>query len=112
MKIVLVVRNQGHVPSFKTQKSAAINRKTGQPMIVSGGKIKRWMEQCIQSFESQLFCKSQMGGIETLTAPIPRSSIASLLPADDSWKHIPEQHIYAQQVKQGEEGATIIIEKL
>lgn len=112
MKIVLSVKQLGHVPAFKTQKSAAINRETGHPMVVSSGKTKRWMAACIQSLESQLFCITQIGNGETPTAPSPHSSIASSLPLDDSWAWIPEQHLYAQLVKPGEEGATIIIEKL
>jgi hypothetical protein len=106
MKIVLSVKQQGPVPSFKNNK-----RVVGKK-VFTDKKTKRWMEDCIQNLGSQLFCITQIGSGETPTAPIPHSSIASSLPLDDSWEWIPEQHLYAQLVKPGEEGATIIIEKI
>ena len=112
MKIVLSVKQQGHVPSFKTQKRAAINRQTGQAMIVTGRKEKEWMQRCIQSFESQLFCACQTIGPVTPTAPPLHCSIASSLPLDDSRQWLPELHVYVQEVRKDEEGATIIIEEI
>lgn len=112
MKIVLSVKNQGHVPSFKTQKRAATHRVTGLPFVVSKKEIRKWMDQCAQSFESQLFCATQTTGDVTLTAPCPHSLIASSLPLDDSRQWIAEEHVFALEVEPGEEGATITIEPL
>jgi hypothetical protein len=67
MKIVLSVKNQGHVPSFKNCKRVVQNRLITRP------DVKKWMDQCIQSFESQLFCATQIGAGETPTAPSPPS---------------------------------------
>lgn len=107
MKIVLSVKQQGHVPSFKNKKR--VTKKFG---LITHPKIKRWMEQCIQSFESQLFIESRTIAGVILTGPPPLSLIASSLPLDDSRQWIPELHIYCEEVKPGEEGATIIIEKI
>ena len=106
MKIVLAVKNQDHVPSFKNCKRVVQNRLITRP------DVKRWMDQCIRSFESQLFCATRITGGVTPTAPSPHYLIASSLPLDDSRQWMPEQHLYCEEVKPGEEGATIIIEKL
>lgn len=112
MKIELAVRNIGPAPSFKNTKSIGRNRKTKRPFIMTNPKKKKWMEACIQSFESQLFCVIQIGDGGTLTAPPPRSLIASSLPLDDSRQWIPELHVLSEDCDKGNEGATIIIEKL
>jgi len=106
MKIVLAVKNQGHVPSFKNCKRVVRNRLITRP------DVKKWMERCIQSFESQLFCESQTTELVTLTGPQAPYSIASCIPLDDSRQWIPELHVLCQEVNKGEEGATIIIEQL
>jgi hypothetical protein len=106
MKIVLEVKHQGHVPSFKNCKRVVRNHLITRP------DVKKWMERCIQSFESQLFCDTVINADETLMAPSLPSWIASSLPLDDSRQWMPEQHIYCEEVKKGEEGATIIIEQL
>jgi len=106
MKIVLDVKNQGHVPSFKNKKRIMRNHLVTEP------KTKRWMQGCIDSFESQLFIASRITGGETLTVPPPRSLIVSSLPLDDSRQWIPAIHIYCLPCKKGEEGATIIIEEI
>jgi hypothetical protein len=112
MKIALAVKNQGHVPSFKTLKQASINQQTGKPFVRTPANVKAWMLRCIANFESQLFLDTQITGPETPTAPNQPSWIASLLPLDDSWQWIPEQHIYCEKVEKGKEGAIIIIEKI
>lgn len=112
MKIVLAVKNQGHVPSFKTQKRAGIHRVTGKPFVVSKKEIREWMEKCTQSFESQLFSASLTTGGETLTAPPPLSSIVSSLPLDDSRQWISELLVVDADVAKGEEGAEITITEI
>jgi len=106
MKIMLAVRQQGHVPSFKNNKMLAKGK------LITDPAKQKWMERCIQSFESQLFCGSAITGGEMPTAPCPLSLTASLMPLDDSRQWIPELHVYCEEVKPGEEGAVIIIEKL
>lgn len=110
-KITLAVRHMGHVPSFKNNKRS-IRLKNGSSMPVTDKKTKKWMQKCIESFESQLFCDTLITGVGTLTGPFLPSLIAWYLPQDDSRQWIPELHIYAEQVKPGEEGAKIIIERL
>lgn len=104
MKIVLVVKNRGHTPSFKNHKRVCRNRLITRPVV------KKWMDQVIQDFESQLFCATQIGEGGTLTAAPPRSLIVSSLPLDDSRQWIAELRITDQDVPVGEEGAVITIE--
>lgn len=112
MKIVLSVKNQGPVPTFKNNKRVAINQHNGKSFIMTDQKTKDWMKECIRSFELQLFCATRIGGGATLTAPLPHSSIASLLPLDDSWTWCPEINIRAELCEKGCEGATITIERI
>lgn len=107
MKISLAVRQQGHVPSFKNKK-----RSSRKGHIYTEPKTKKWMDQCIHNFVSQLFIASRITEGGTLTVPPPRSLIASSLPLDDSRQWIPELHSLCEIVPKGEEGAIILIEKL
>lgn len=106
MKIELAVKHLGHVPSFKNSKMIARGR------LITDPKKQKWMEACIRSFESQLFCIAQIGGGGTLTAPPAPSLIASSLPQDDSRQWIPRLEIADREVEKGLEGATIIIESI
>lgn len=110
MKIELAVRNQGHVPSFKNCKRT-IKLNNGGTMPVTSRKVKAWMNRCIESFISQLFCVTQMDLHGTRMEMPPRSLIASYLPLDDSRQWVTELNIKAEEVAPGEEGATIIIEE-
>lgn len=112
MKIVLRVERMGHVPSFKNNKRAILDRSTGKMRTLTDRKTKKWMAECIRNFELQLNLLFQINVSETLTAAKARSLIASLLPLDDSRQWIPEQHIYCREVEKGHEGATITIESL
>lgn len=106
MKIQLAVKNQGHIPSFKNKKRIARNR------LITDPKTRKWMDGCIQSFESQLFLKSQtIAGVTSMVAP-PLSLIVSSLPLDDSRQWISELLIVSEVVPRGEEGAEITIEKI
>lgn len=100
----VVLGVQGHVPAFKNSK-----------MIVRGNRLitkpeyKKWMENCIQSFVSQLIFS-----IKTIEGEIPKAQqvhswIASSIPEDDCWQCIPEIVIKATR---GNAGATITIERL
>jgi len=106
MKIILAVRNQGHVPSFKNNKMLVRGR------LITDPKKQKWMQRCIQSFESQLFLLTRTTAAGTLTDNSLRSLIASSLPLDDSHQWIPEIKIEAVQLEMGHEGAVIIIEPI
>ncbi len=110
MKIVLAVKHQGHVPSFKNCKRAV--RKGKHATIITEPETKKWMERCIQGFESQLFCGSATTADGMPTAQHRHSSIVSSLPLDDSRQWIPELHVVCEEVCKGDEGAVIIIEEI
>lgn len=112
MKIELAVRNQGHVPSFKNCKRVVHNRTTKKPFLATKPEVKGWMQRCIQSFESQLFCATLTADAGTLTAARPRSLIVSSRPLDDSRQWISQLTVLAEDVDAGNEGATIIIEEI
>lgn len=110
MKIVLSVRHRGHVPSFKNKKRVRVQK--GRPIVFTQANVKKWMDEVIQDFESQLFCATQTTGDVTLTVPRPRSSIVSSLPLDDSRQWISQLLIVDDNVPVGEEGAIITIEEI
>lgn len=111
--VILEVKGRGHIPSFKTQKSAAINRRTGKPFPVTSHKIKKWMNETIRSFELQLSSAIQARQQDQIpTAPPRLFWIASCAPLDDSRKWIRELHILCRDVPLGGEGATILIERI
>ena len=102
----LVVESQGHVPSFKNTKMLTRGRLITKP------ERQEWMERCTESFVSQLLSASQTSADGTSTVPCPRSSIPSLLPADDSVNDICEMVIRVQTVAKGQEGATIEVDRM
>lgn len=113
MKIELAVRHQGHPPSFKNNKRSVI--RNGKAFPVTDKKTKKWMDRCIQSFESQLFCAYQTEGAgmqmghcrQFLTALLRQSK-----DFDDNIDWIPEIHVTVERVKPGEEGAHITLDEL
>lgn len=104
MKIVLNVKGSGHVPSFKNKK-----RIVGKNLITRPD-VKKWMDQVIQDFESQLLSATQTNVAGTSTEGHPLSLIVSSLPLDDSRQWISQLIIVDADVAPGEEGAQIIIE--
>lgn len=110
MKIELAVKNHGHVPSFKNKKRIA--RIKNKPALITRPDIRKWMDDVIHDFVSQLFCASQIGGGETSTVALPPSLIVSSLPLDDSREWISELLITDADVNPGEEGAHIIITEI
>jgi hypothetical protein len=110
--IKLEIRGLGHVPSFKNKKRAILDRHTGRMRTMTDAKTQKWMEQCIRSIESQLLYAIQTIAEGTLTARRVPSLIACYLPLDDSRQWLPELLIKSVDCDKGEEGATIVIEKL
>lgn len=108
--IELKVRGLAEVPSFKNSKQ--IVRLGKKAALITKPERQKWMEQAIQSFESQLRSAFQMKGIEITTGPSALSSIASLLPLDDSRKWIPQHSVNTLLVSKEEAGADILIERI
>ena len=105
-KIVLRIRGLSHVPSMKNSKMLTRGKLITKP------EYQKWMERCIQSFESELryLCRTKRDVTET--EPPQLCSIASLNQFDDSVHWIPEIDIRVQTVPKGEDGAIITLEQL
>ena len=110
-RIVLEIQGMGHVPAFKNKKRA-IHTKSGKMRTLTDPETKKWMVRCETSLEFQLCSAFRIGEDETLTGPQARSLIASALPEDDCWSCVPELNLKAEKCNLGEEGATIIIERI
>ena len=95
-----------NVPSFKNQKMIARGR------LITNPERQKWMERCTQGFVSQLLSVIQTIEGETLTGQQVQSWIACNMPSNDSRQWIPELHITSEQCSKGEEGATIMIERI
>ncbi len=103
--VSLVINGLGHVPSKKNSK-----------MITPDGLITKpeyqvTIKRIIQSFASQCSSGTAICGGAIPTAPSLRFSIASL-PPDDCWTVVPVTITVAEKCKPGEEGATVIIERI
>ncbi len=103
--IVLEVQGLGHVPSFKNTKMLTKGRLITEP------RKRKWMDQCTRSFASQLWSALVTAEDATSTGRRPPCWTASL-PLDDSWQWIPEIKVLARKVKRGDEGATVLVERL
>jgi hypothetical protein len=113
LKQPLKLRIKGvHVPSFKNSKRAILDRRSGKMRTLTKKETRALMDQITLDFVSQSVSCIQTAAGETLTAPLLRSSIALLMPQDDSRAWIPEHHVYSADVDKGFEGAEITIERL
>lgn len=108
--IKLVVKGLGNVPSFKNNKRAILDRNTGKMRTLTKPETKRWMNQCIAQFESQLLgaCPIREGETAGEWARRLRTALLPLL--DDSWKHMLPGDQNIRIVQAGQEGAEITIE--
>jgi len=112
-KIVLEVK--GITPSFKTQKTAYgwIDKASGKvharPATLP--EHREWMKATVLSFACQLRSAFQISASATRMDATLRSLIASL-PRDDRWTIIPETIIKSELCEPGQEGATILIERI
>lgn len=118
--IRLEVKGLGHIPSSKNSKMILGLRPVpgkpklwmGTPFIGTKTEYKKVMEEMVQSFLSQLISVSQTSLAGIQTTPLTPSSIASLLPENDSWLWIRNHRVSCQKVARGEEGATITIVRI
>ena len=100
-RLVLQVRNLGHVPSFKN----------GRQLFLTSKRNRDWMKRCQASLVSQCIskCRTEDGGISMVAL---RQFLTYCLPSDDNWKIIPAITLTCERVIEGEEGAVIKIELL
>jgi hypothetical protein len=103
MPIRLEIKGLGHVPSFKNNKMLARGR------VITNPENQKWMERCVESFESQLICLYQTSADGMRTGRSLQSWIASVLPLDDSVREIGHEEITPFTVGKGMEGAVITI---
>lgn len=104
------------IPSFKNNKilitKSPQGRPLDRPLLITNPEYQKIMQQMVESFVSQLRCAFQTEGGETLTGASLRSAIASSMPEDDCWTQVPDQRIRGELCRPGDEGATILIERL
>lgn len=108
--IRLTVQGLGQVPSFKNNKRAILDRNTSKMRTLTEPKTKRWMNQCIDQFESQLLTCFQIKEGETVGEWRKRLRTALLPLLDDSWKHMLPGAQNVRIVPKGNEGAEITID--
>lgn len=106
MKIELVIRGIGHVPSFKNSKMLTRGK------LITDPKKQKWMNKATRNLESQLRYFIPIQEIGTETGLTLLSKIASFMPLDDSLKWIPKHNVDSQRVSKGYEGANITIERI
>lgn len=105
--LTLEIKGLGHIPSKKNHHFP----------LKSGGlgidkPVKERLERVTKALEFGLLSAFRTTSNGTWTAAQLRSWIASCLPADDSWQHVPSIMISAHKCAKGEEGATIEIVEL
>jgi hypothetical protein len=112
----LTLTVQGIVPSFKNNKVLIAKGPNGKPLprplLITKPEYQKKMKAITESFVAQLLCAFRTDSGETLTGCSLRSAIASALPADDAWTHIPEIHIRAELCEPGQEGAVIVLTRI
>ncbi len=92
---------------------ALIHAYLKKPIVmITKPEYQRTMETMIASIESQLLSVSQTASGQIYPASLTLSWIALSVPADDCWTKLPKIVIEAELCKPGEEGATIVIERL
>lgn len=106
----------GIIPSMKNNKMLITRNPRGKPLdrplLITKPEYQKRMAEITESFVLQLLSAFQTESGETLTGCSLRSAIASFMPADDAWTHIPEIHLKAELCEPGQEGAVLVIERL
>lgn len=134
-KTPLTLEIHGPIPSFKNNKLMippslkALGRallwgnlkealkefntlKKKRTLLITKPEYQEAMEKMISDIESQLRSASLTAVGPTCPESLIRSWIALSMPADDCWTKIPEIIIRAELVEEGQEGATITIQRL
>lgn len=100
------------ISAFKNKKRAILDRHTGKMRTMTDAKTQKQMELIIRSIKSQLLSIIATDTKGTSTGQRVQSWIASNWPLKDSRQWIPQLYVEAVDCDKGEEGATILIEKL
>lgn len=105
-----------HIPSFKNSKRWITKLPNGKPLkrplLITSPEFQVWMAKAVQSLESQLLSKCQTGDDATPQVRSKLFAMLSLLPEDDSVNDLREGSWKVVRVPPGEEGASILIERL
>lgn len=106
-----------HIPSKKNNKMWLLKTPQGKPLrrplLITKPEYQEWTEKAVRSLESQLLSMCQTGSDGTQQVHSKLFAILSLLPADDSVNDLVEGSWKVDHsAKPGEEGATIVIERL
>lgn len=113
-RVVLEVR--GIVVSFKNSKILIAKGRNGRPLprplLITKPELQKRMQEITESFVLQLLSAFQTSDGATLTGRSLRFAIASCTPADDCWTCLPEIHLKAELCAPGQEGATIVLERI
>lgn len=112
----LVLEIRGLVPGKKNNKMLVTKDPRGRPLrkplLITKPEYQEALERITESLRSQLLSACQTASGETLTASSVQSWIASSLPADDAWTHIPKITVQAELCAPGQEGASITVRRL
>jgi hypothetical protein len=104
-----------HVPNFKNCKMLLTKAPGGRPLkkpfLITKPEFQQWMAKAVQRLESQLLSMCRVEG-GTRLDPSKLFAILSRLPVDDSWRDYPEGSWKVMECPPGEEGVSIVIEKL
>lgn len=106
-----------HIPSKKNNKMWILKTPQGKPLkrplLITKPEYQEWTEKAARHLESQLLSMCQTGsdGIQQVHSKL--FAILSLLPEDDSVNDLVEGSWKVDHsANPGEEGATIVIERL
>lgn len=108
-KALLQALSSGNIPAITAQLKAFLKKPI---LMITKPEYQRRMETMIASIESQLLSASQTACAQTCQENLIPSWIALCVPVDDCWTKLPEIHIRAELCEPGNEGATVVIERL
>lgn len=111
-KVRVSLYGHGNVKSFKNQKQIIPARNGKPPLLITKPERKKQMEGLIRDLLSLFVSASLTSESATSTECSQLSSIASLLPKDDSRHWIPVITVTAEDCEEGHEGVEITVERL
>jgi hypothetical protein len=113
---VLKLEVKGLIPGKKNNKLLVTKDPRGRPLrkplLITKPEYQAALEKITEYLRSQCLCACQTECGGTLTASSLLCWTLSHLPADDCWTHVPIMEIRGELCRPGEEGATILIERL